>query len=162
MIDLKRILIPTDFSDTSEAALRYGVELARRFKARPYLFHVPPNPGEAAGAEYPLGIFEIMHNDAHDRLLGLLTDAEVAELRPECAMRIGSPAEEIVKYADDHQIDLIVLGTHGRNGVARLLLGSVAESVVRKARCPVLTVHHPEHEFLAEEEPVRATYGATT
>ena len=161
MINLKRVLIPTDFSETSAAALRYGIELARRFSARLYLFHVPPNPGEAADAEYPLGIFEIMHNDAHDRLRQLLTREEVSELRPECAMRIGMPAEEILKYAAEHEVDLIVIGTHGREGLARLLLGSVAETVVRRASCPVLTVHHPEHEFVAKDEPVRAIDRAT-
>jgi nucleotide-binding universal stress UspA family protein len=159
MIDLKRILVSTDFSETSRAALRYGMELADRFHARLYLFHVPPNPGEAAEAEYPIGIFEIMQNDAHDRLLHLLTDDEARNLRPECAMRVGTPAEEIVKYATEHEIDLIVLGTHGRRGVARLVLGSVAEQVVRTAPCPVLTVHHPEHEFVVEDEPIRVEYG---
>lgn len=161
MIDLKRILVSTDFSETSQAALRYGVELARRFRARLYLLHVPPDPGEAAEAEYPIGIFDIMQNDAHDRLLHLLTDAEASELRPECAMRLGAPADEIVKYATEHEIDLIVLGTHGRKGVARLVLGSVAENVVRHAPCPVLTVHHPEHEFVMEEEPLRTDYRVT-
>jgi nucleotide-binding universal stress UspA family protein len=156
MIDLKRILVSTDFSETSRTALRYGIELAQRFGARLYLFHVPPDPGEAAEAEYPIGIFEIMQNDAHDRLLHLLTDAEARDLRPECAMRVGTPAEEIVKYATEHDIDLIVLGTHGRRGVARLVLGSVAEQVVRTAPCPVLTAHYPEHEFIVEDEPIRA------
>ena len=160
MIDLKRILVPTDFSETSQAALRYGVELARRFTGRLYLFHVPPDPGTAAEAEYPLGIFEIMQNDAHDRLLHLLTDAEVSELRPECAMRLGAPADEIVKYATEHDIDLIVLGTHGRTGVARLFVGSVAETVVRRAPCPVLAVHHPEHEFVTAEEPIAVGHRA--
>ena len=155
MIDLKRILVPTDFSETSEAALRYGVELARRFKARLYLLHVPEHPGQAAAAEYPIGIFETMQNAAHDRLWHLLSDAETRELKPECAMRIGAPADEIVRHAREHEVDLIVMGTHGRQGIARVLIGSVAETVVRKAPCPVLTVHHPEREFVEVGEPVR-------
>ena len=156
MIALKRILVPTDFSETSEAALRYGVELARRFVARLYLLHVPEHPGEAAAAEYPIGIFETMQNAAHDRLGHLLSEEETRDLRPECAMRLGVPWEEIVRHAAEHEIDLIVIGTHGRQGMARVLLGSVAERVVRKAPCPVLTVHHPEHEFVEVDEPVRS------
>jgi nucleotide-binding universal stress UspA family protein len=154
MIDLKRILVPIDFSETSDAALRYGAELARRFSARLWLLHVPEHPGEAAEAEYPIGLFETMHNAAHDRLSHLLSDEERHELQPECAMRLGTPWEEIVRHAKEHEIDLIVMGTHGREGVARVLLGSVAEKVVRKASCPVLTVHHPEHEFVMQAEAV--------
>ena len=155
MIALRRILVPTDFSETSSAALRYGVELARRFTARLYLLHVPEHPGEAAEAEYPIGIFDTMQNAAHDRLGHLLSEQETRELRPECAMRLGVPSEEIVRHAAEHEIDLIVI-THGREGMARVLLGSVAERVVRKAPCPVLTVHHPEHEFVEVDEPVRS------
>ncbi len=156
MIALKRILVPIDFSETSEAALRYGVELARRFTARLYLLHVPEHPGEAAEAEYPIGLFEMMQNAAHDRLGHLLSAEETRELRPECAMRLGAPSEVIVRHAVEHEIDLIVMGTHGREGIARVLLGSVAEKVVRRASCPVLTVHHPEYGFVEVDEPVRS------
>ena len=69
-------------------------------------------------------------------------------------MRIGHPADEIVKFAESHAIDLIVMGTHGREGVARVLIGSVAETVVRRATCPVLTIHYPEREFVVNEEVV--------
>jgi nucleotide-binding universal stress UspA family protein len=161
MIDLKRILVPTDFSETSDAALRYGAELARRFSARLYLLHVPEHPGEAAEAEYPIGLFETMQNAAYDRLPHLLREEERRELRPECAMRLGTPWEEIVRHAEEHDIDLIVMGTHGREGLARVLLGSVAEKVVRKALCPVLTVHHPEHQVVVREETIRRSIEAT-
>jgi nucleotide-binding universal stress UspA family protein len=156
MIALKRILVPVDFSQTSEAALRYGVELARGFDARLHLLHVPEHPGEAAEAEYPIGLFETMQNAAHDRLGHLLSDEDASRLRPVCSMRLGHAAEEIVRYADDQQIDLVVMGTHGRTGVARVLLGSIAEKVVRTASCPVLTVHNPEREPL-ELKPVIET-----
>jgi nucleotide-binding universal stress UspA family protein len=161
MIELRRILVPTDFSETSAAALRYGVELARRFTARLYLLHVPDRPGDAAGAEYPIGLFETMQNAAHDELRQLLTAREVRELQPACAMRIGLPADEIVRHALDHDVDLIVMGTHGREGISRVLLGSVAEKVVRRAPCPVLTVHYPEKVFVVEDEPVRVRVAAT-
>jgi universal stress protein A len=148
MIGLKRILVPTDFSETSEAALRYGVELARAFGSQIYLLHVPEHPGEAAEADYPIGLFEAMQSAARDRLGHVLTEREMRELRPECAMRLGKPSEEIVQHAAEHEIDLIVMGTHGREGLVRALMGSVAETVVRRARCPVLTVHRPEHAFV--------------
>jgi len=152
MIDLKRILVPTDFSLTSEAALRYGIALARAFNAKLFLLHVPEHPGVAAEAEYPLGIYETMKNAAHQRLGELFTRNQVDELSPEYAMRIGDAPQEIVQFAAERNIDLIVMGTHGREGVARVLLGSVAETVVRRATCPVLTVHYPERDFVWEEE----------
>lgn len=148
MIDLKRILVPIDFSETSDAALRYGVALARAFSARLHLLHVPEHPGGAAEAEYPIGLIDTMQNAAHDRLGNLLSDAETRDLMPTFVMRLGKPSDEIPGYAAEHKIDLIVMGTHGREGVARVMLGSVAEKVVRKAPCPVLTVRHPEHEFV--------------
>ena len=155
MINLKRILVPTDFSNTSAAALRYAIVLARRFAARLYFLHVPDHRGALAETEYPIGLLETMENVAHDRLRQLLSDEETKELLPDCAIRIGHPAEEIVQYAREHAIDLIVMGTHGREGVMRAVLGSVAETVVRRAPCPVLTVHRPESEFVMAEEFVQ-------
>jgi nucleotide-binding universal stress UspA family protein len=160
MIVFRRILVPVDFSQTSEAALRYGVELAHAFKARLHLLHVPEHPGEAAEAEYPIGLFETMQNAAHDRLSHFLTEEAANELRPQCSMRLGTPSEEIVNYADEHEIDLIVMGTHGRTGVARVLLGSVAEKVVRKAPCPVLTVHNPERRVVVANAAIETPLGA--
>ena len=160
MINLKRILVPTDFSTASEAAMSYGVALARAFDAKLVLMNVPEHPGVAAEAEYPLGIYETMQNAANQRLGELLSREEAKELKPEYVMRIGHASDEIVKFAEGHAIDLIVMGTHGREGVARVLIGSVAETVVRRANCPVLTVHYPEREFVVSEEvvpTVRAT-----
>lgn len=152
MIGLKRILVPIDFSETSEAALRYGIALARAFKARLHLLHVPEHPGEAAETEYPIGLFETMHGAAHDRLGSLLTETQTHELQPKCAMRIGKPSEAIVAYATEQAVDLIVMGTHGRDGVARVLIGSVAETVVRRASCPVLIVHNMERAFVTSDD----------
>jgi nucleotide-binding universal stress UspA family protein len=147
-------LVPIDFGETSKAALKYGVALARAFNARLYLLHVPEHPGEAARAEYPIGLFETMKNAAHDQRGQLLNEAEMRDLQPERSMRIGTPSDEIVAYANEQKIDLIIMGTHGREGVARVFVGSVAEKVVRRAPCPVMTVHHPEHEFLAPDKTV--------
>ena len=154
MINLKRILVPTDFSTTSEAALSYGIALTRAFNAKLVLLNVPAHPGSAAEAEYPIGIYETMQNAASQRLGDLLSREEITELKPEYVMLIGHPADEIVKFAESHAIDLIVMGTHGREGVARVLIGSVAETVVRRATCPVLTIHYPEREFVVNEEVV--------
>ena len=85
------------------------------------------------------------------------TEQEIQELRPERALQFGRPDNEIVRYALNHEIDLIVMGTHGRKGFARVLLGSVVEKVVRRAPYPVLTVRHQEHEFVLPEEPVRGS-----
>ena len=161
MINLRSILVPTDFSETSAAALRYAIALARRFAARVDLLNVADYPAIAADAEYPIGIFETMQNAASDRLRRLLTERLVEELQPDFAMHIGDPAEEIVRYAHEHAVDLIVMGTHGREGLMRVVLGSVAETVVRRAPCPVLTVHHPEREFVMLDEPVRVRRFAT-
>ena len=164
MINLKRILVPTDFSETSAAALRYAIALARRFAARIYLLNVSDYPNiadDADEAEDPISIFEAMQNTANDRLRLLLTEEEVQELQPGYGIRIGHPADEIVRYAHEHAVDLIVMGTHGRTGIKHLVLGSIAEKVVRLASCPMLTVHHPAREFVEAVEPVRVMRFAT-
>ena len=150
MIGLKRVLVPTDFSRASRTALRYGVALARPFKAQLHLLHVPELPG--TDGVHPFGLFETMRRATRERLRAQLTEAERRELKPERAMRLGEPSEEIVDYALKGDIDLVVMGTHGRQGVARMLVGSVAEKVVRRAPCSVLSVRYPEHEFLTAGE----------
>ena len=159
MIAIKRILIPIDFSDTSTAAVGYGVDLAERYGASVHLLHViersaiPPEP------EFPLGIFE-GQTVARERLVDVLNAAQRKAFRSEVAVTVGHPSHEIVRYAKEHDIDIIVMGTHGRTGASHMLMGSVAEKVVRKAPCPVLTVRHPEVEFVMPEEvdvpPARA------
>ena len=97
-------------------------------------------------------------NAARELLGKILTEQEDKELRAEYVLRasgLGGPYVEIVRYAQERTIDLIVMGTHGRGFVAHMLMGSVAEKVVRKAPCPVLTVRHPEHEFVIPDEPAR-------
>ena len=92
-----------------------------------------------------------------ERLSKIMALPEQLELKPTFLMVTGAPAAEIVRYAEDQSINLIVMGTHGRGMVAHALLGSVAEKVVRHAPCPVLTVRHPEREFVMpfEAEPAR-------
>ena len=158
MIAMKQVLVPTDFSDASDAALRYGIALARAFHAKLHLLHIPEHPRAMAIEEYPIGLVSTLRNVAHERLGQLLTEQEYRELVPERAMRIGLPCDEIVRYAGENDIDLIVMGTHGRRGVARVLMGSVAEHVVRTAPCPVLTVRGPQYQ--AVRAPERAAQSA--
>jgi nucleotide-binding universal stress UspA family protein len=131
------IVVPTDFSPTSEAALHYAARLALTLNARLYLVHVPGKTGENFEAGFPIGAFD---RHAHTQLASFLTTEELERLHPDYAERIGTPAEEIVRFADARDADLIVMGTHGRTGLAHLVMGSVAEHVVRAAPCPVLLV----------------------
>ena len=146
MIDLRRILVGTDFGETSTAALQYGVGLAQRFGAELYLFHAIDHQSDAVDAEYPVGLLETMHNAAHDRLRRLISADELRDIEPHCVVRVGPAADEIVRYANDCGADLIVL---------RALMGSVAEKVVRRASCPVLTIHHPELELAMASDSVQ-------
>lgn len=141
MIVLNRILVPIDFSDFSDAALLYAVEMARAFDAELHLLNVMPNPALA----YPEGYAFVAPDEGLEEtvLRELRKKPAVPEsesLTVQHAVRVGTAFVEIVKYAEEHDVDLIVLGTHGRTGVTHMVMGSVAEKVVRKAGCPVLTV----------------------
>jgi nucleotide-binding universal stress UspA family protein len=153
MLTLKTVLVPTDFSDASESALRYGKAMARAFGASLHVVHVMEDllahawAAEVYVATMPQLRDEI-EKESRQRLGTLLTDGERTELRAETALLAGNPFLEIVRYAKAHNIDLIVMGTHGRGPIAHMLLGSVAEKVVRKSPCPVLTVREAQHEFV--------------
>ena len=138
MIPWKRILVPTDFSETSTAALRQGVELARAFNAGLILIYVGDKAASDVHTEFPLGLDASLVDAMRERLLKVLTPVEQTQLRPELVIVAGSPAHEIVRAAADREVDLIVMGTHGRGGVTHMVLGSVAEKVIRTAPCPVL------------------------
>lgn len=150
MIRLKRILVPTDFSEHSENAVRYGCELAAKFDAELHLLHVveltPVMYGE--GAYFTPDTEAQLVADSNKRL-NELPEGDLREsLNVTRTTTSGHPLPEICGYAKKNDIDMIVLGTHGRGAIAHVLLGSVAEKVVRKAPCPVMTVHNPEHEFV--------------
>ena len=149
MIALKRVLVATDFSATSDAALTYGRALARTFGASLYLLHVAENQFLRSTAADPATLAA-----AHLRWLeDDLTAADRDELRARAVVEISdSPARAIVDYARGEAIDLIVMGTHGRSAMSQILVDSVAERVVRTAPCPVLTVRQPEHEFVVPDE----------
>jgi nucleotide-binding universal stress UspA family protein len=141
----KRILVPVDFSAPSDAALDYARDVAARFGASLHLLHVAEDPYRALySAEVFVPEMENLRDeileDATGRLRDRLREWDFDAVPVTVEAIIGTPAGSIVEYAAGHDIDLIVMGTHGRGGMSHLLMGSVAERVVRTAGCPVLTV----------------------
>lgn len=152
MIDLRRILVPSDFSKFSENALTYAIAFAEKFGAELHLLHVVQDlalfiPPEVAVAPVAAPV-EQLTTAAHTALERTIRDRNLKGLTVLREVREGNPFAEVTRYAKEHDIDLIIMGTHGRGGLAHVLLGSVTEKVVRKSPCPVLTVRHPEHEFV--------------
>ena len=142
----KNILVPVDFSETSNHALAYAQTVAKTLGASVHVLHVILDPhSQDWSVEVPemnLGrLIESWQTDAQKRLDELTIDAP-----GERVIAIGQPFSEITRYAETHEIDLIVMGTHGRGAVGHMLLGSVAEKVVRRAPCPVLTVRESAAE----------------
>ena len=151
MMTLKKILVPTDFSECSAAALRYGIELAHTFDATLHLLHVVEDPNTTPWAVegFPLSLVDVLErfqDESRKRLLASVPAADLDRVVVSCP--IAAPVPEILRYAQDESIDLIVMGTHGRGFVAHALIGSVAERVVRRAPCPVLTVRQSQQSFL--------------
>ena len=149
-MDIQRILFATDFSHNNDAALEYAFALAERFGASLQLLHVLEDPfvtdgmaAEAYISEAP-ALRSAMLQDAQERLRHRAAPREAAGMHIDTEVLFGHGARTIAEYAAERGIDLIVIGTHGRTGFAHLLLGSVAERLVRTAPCPVLTVRHPE------------------
>ena len=150
-----KILAATDFSDDSKYALEYAEELARRFSAEILVMHVDQplapvmvselSPGLDVGAMNRIAEEQrLLAQRELDRITARLRDAG---LKPRGLLKVGAPFLEIINAAHSEGVDLIVLGTHGRSGLAHVLMGSVAERVVRKAHCPVLTIRHPDRKF---------------
>jgi universal stress protein A len=161
MIGLKQILVPTDFSESSAVALTYGVALAGTFGATLHVLHVADEPlHETWGGYIPAECFQeaIGHLEARalHRIEELVPKEEIAAGRTVPAVVWGDAREQVINYAVAHQIDLVVCGTHGRRGWNHLMMGSVAEQIVRTAPCPVLTVQHPEREFVLLDAPAAA------
>lgn len=156
MIKIDNILIPTDFSEASDSALTYGRTLARTLNARLHVLHVVDDAALFTGIEgYALDVAAVlgsMVDDAEKRILTCLSEKDWREPKTITDVRTGGPAVEIAKYAKEADIDLIVMGSHGRGFVSGLLTGRVAEKVVRIAPCPVLTVRSPEREFVVPDD----------
>jgi nucleotide-binding universal stress UspA family protein len=155
MLKFERILCPVDFSEFSAKACEYAHSLAEHYQSRLFLEHVV----QPLTVAYPYYAFPMPSSDVY---LNLDVEAEkhLREfakgysrngLQPELAVQKGLLPEAILAFANRNQVDLIVMGTHGRQGLDRLALGSVTEKVLRKARCPVMAVRKPAHDFIAGE-----------
>lgn len=156
MLVIKNVLVATDFSKCSDVALDYGRALARQFGARLHVIHaVEPFAPDVTTGGFVAAIPELqasMDEAARGQLEALLTPDDRQTLHATTVLvSFAAPSPAIVEYAANEHVDLIVVGTHGRRGVSHLLMGSVAEKVVRTAPCPVLTVRHPEREFVVAE-----------
>jgi nucleotide-binding universal stress UspA family protein len=165
MVALKNVLVATDFGDASDVALQYGRELARTFGATLHVLHVVADYAGNFGAwpgyiPYPGHLQLDIQGAAKRRLQTLISDEDRLTLRarPMVVVAMGV-AHAIVNYAEEIRADIIVVGTHGRGPVAHFMIGSVAERVVRTASCPVLTVRHPEREFVGPDALQAVAYG---
>lgn len=148
MIKLDKIMFPADFSETSAHAMKYALAMAREFKTKLLVCHVIDveheyfaySPGERLEKD-------LKHHAEREMEKFLPTDV-LGGIECERIIAFGTPFVEIVRTARDRDVDMIVMGTHGKRALNHALFGSTAEKVVRKAPCPVLTVKHPEHEFV--------------
>ena len=154
VIRLKNVLVATDFSEPAGAALRYGIELARQFDASLHVLHVV-NDLAAHRSTTPVWIKDIgalqteLEATARTDLSALLPEPDRTAVRAQLHVTVSAtPGPAIVNYARDAAADLIIVGTHGRHGLERLVLGSVAQHVARLAECPVLTVRAHERDFV--------------
>ncbi|WP_010585745.1 universal stress protein [Schlesneria paludicola] len=144
-VSVRRILFTTDFSVSAHDAQDYAVALARQFDSELHALHIVteplPLPGPHGTWILPEQALPGMIKDAQTQLDRTMSGVLVNAAKLVCAVRVGNAVREIVKYAEEQQIDLIVIGTHGRTGLSHLLIGSVAEKLIRLAKCPVLSVH---------------------
>ena len=154
MVRLRKVLFPTDLSEPAEAGWTHALVFAKEFGAEIVLLHVVAEPPRLAEA-YEMGFtpdrfVQAVSEEARRLMADMIAKAADWKVPITPQVRRGVEFREIIEAARDHEADLIVMGTHGRTGLAHALLGSVAEKVVRKAPCPVLTVKHPK---LALEMP---------
>jgi nucleotide-binding universal stress UspA family protein len=145
-MNAKKILFPTDFSTSSDAGLRQATALARESGATLLIVHVEEPPTAYGGGEMYYGVPDPNNEQIKSMLKAVVPTSP--DVPYEHRLVVGDPAFEIVRLAEEEKVDLIVLGTHGRTGLRRLLMGSVAEAIVRRATCPVLTFKEP-HEASA-------------
>jgi nucleotide-binding universal stress UspA family protein len=152
MIDIKRIIVPIDFSEYSKKALRYAVEFARRFHAEIVLVYVVEPL--VYPADFSIGQIAVpsMEQDflqhGKEQLAHLVETVVADAVAARSIVRSGKPFVEIIRLAREEEADLIIIATHGHTGIEHALFGSTAEKVVRKAPCPVLSIRDPEKEFI--------------
>jgi nucleotide-binding universal stress UspA family protein len=143
-----RILVPTDFSEACDAAKVYATALAGFFGARLHVLHVIPDPFTPGwgvdNAHLPLHL-ERRQREVRRRLETLLPAKDRDQIDAELAVEAGSPSAVIADYVNKHDIDLIVMGTHGRSALVRMWAGSVTKDVLHLVRCPVVIVHEAQY-----------------
>jgi nucleotide-binding universal stress UspA family protein len=146
-MEIKNILFAADFSEGTSHAMSYAVEMANKFEAKLYMLHVVHNVFIYPGLHIPHGSFDIMNKELDESAqtaMNKLANTVSSSLKDiESSVVHGIPYEEILKFASSNDIGLIIIGTHGRKGLDRAILGSTAERVVRNALCPVLTIRMP-------------------
>lgn len=150
MLNLKHILHPTDFSDASNNALKYACALASQFDAELHIINVLPDPASVmptVAGFMPTDYYQQQTQYANEELASL--PEEVVSYSGSVTRNVceGMPFVQIIRYARENSIDMIVMGTHGYSGLKHMIMGSVAENVVRKAPCAVLTVHPEDYKF---------------
>jgi nucleotide-binding universal stress UspA family protein len=152
MIKLKKVLVPTDFSESARHALTYGISFAREYQAELVVLHVVEN----LTVGYASDLFPVPMAEVFQEISGY-AKAELAKLgavardkKVQVVEQVvqGKPSAEIIRFAKETEVDMIVLGTHGKGMLDQALFGSTTERVVRRAPCPVLTVRLAEHEFV--------------
>jgi nucleotide-binding universal stress UspA family protein len=143
-MDIRCILAPTDFSELSTQGLKSALELAKSFGARLALLHVvepPPYPVEGIMPSYSgATLLDDLERQASNELAQTLPETQVSGVEVTRRVVVGIPYRKIVEVAEEDKADLIVMTTHGRTGLSHLVMGSVAERIVRTAPCPVLTI----------------------
>ena len=156
---LNRILVPMDFTDAAEKAMQYAVPFAKQFGAQLYLLHViEPYLPPSELAAYP----DIETPDETEHQLQAMSQKIDQEVHSSVIVRRGNAAWEILAAIKELDVDLVILSTHGRRGLDRMLMGSTTEKVVRRASCPVLIVRENEHEFIANTPTDHATKTGTS
>jgi universal stress protein A len=144
MITIKKIICPVDFSELSRKALQYANEFARLSDGKVFLVGVIEND-PTINYSHDL---EKEDSDEEKRLTALIEEENMAGIVADYVIYEGSAEECILDYAKRQKADVIIMGSHGRRGLKRMILGSVAEHVIRRAPCPVLVVKENEHEFI--------------
>ena len=161
-LKLERILCPLDFSEFSARAFEYALSLARRYKSKLLIEHVLDLAFSAdasyLNAEAIDQLSRGLSTYAHEQLEGIQRKHAQEGIEIETLVDEGDVTDTILAFAQAQAVDLIVMGTHGRHGLDHILLGSVTEKVLRKARCPVLAVRKPAHEFVAPGDSVEPVH----